>query len=163
VGVDYVIWLVRFLGLYDLLESLCSAFPQRSALDVAAPPRGCAIAAAASLGTDVTRATRVQQPETLIFARTLDASYGLEGAALGGRVIQRNLGPPLGASIAGVTRIGGGSDATRPMGQSFRLVLDSSRQRRLPDPSEVVPCAQRTFRAQLTWLAPLRGEADATP
>ena len=167
---DYVIWLGGFLGLHGLLERLCSTFPGWGALDVTVQPRGrtdCVIADPASPGTnsaDVNRATPLQLPEAPTFAHTFGASYAVEGATLGGRVILRDLGPLLGATIAGVARFfGGRGNATEPVWQIFRLILDSCGPHRPQNHTDVGYRTERTFRAMPTRLGPLRGAVDAPP
>ncbi len=158
---DYVLWLARFLGLYEPLERALAGFPRWDTLGFASPlPRHSAWLAAdlVALGADpagVPRAPPGMLPDLPTFAHALGTLYVLEGATLGGRVILRDLVARIGVPITGATGFfGGRGQAAGPMWQSFRTALDAYGRENPGLCPDVVTGAERTFRALLAWFLP---------
>ncbi|UZE49010.1 biliverdin-producing heme oxygenase [Rhodopseudomonas sp. P2A-2r] len=158
---DYQDWLGRFLGFYDPLEHSLAKFAGWDSLGLLTPPRhhSCALVDdLVGLGVDpreLPRASPALVPDLPTFAHAIGALYVIEGAALGGRMILRDIEPRIGAAIAGTTQFfGGRGGAVGPAWQEFRLALDEFGYMEPEHCVEVVDGAQRTFRAMMVWFAP---------
>jgi heme oxygenase len=159
---EYVVWLARFLGLYEPLESSLADFSYWNDLGLELGARNhcsCLVADLAALSAnihDLPRAGRGVLPEFPNFAHALGALYVLEGATLGGRVILRDLEARMRTAIFGATRFfGGRGDAVEPMWTTFRSAVDGFGQERPELRGDVVSGAERTFGAIKDWFAPL--------
>ena len=159
---DYVLWLGRYLGIYEPLEHLLAEFPDWDALDRARPPNHTArlLDDLIAIGADPSALPRVepaQLPALPTFAFALGASYVLEGATLGGRLILRDLQTRIGAPIANATRFFGGKSNTIGSGwPSFKSALDGFGDTHPKLQGNVVAGAERTFSAMLAWFAAFR-------
>jgi heme oxygenase len=157
---DYVLWLGRFLGIYEPLERSLAVFEEWDVLGLARPVShtACLAEDLAALGADSAGAPRIPPallPELPAFAHAFGASYVMEGATLGGRLILRDLEARIGASISGATRFfGGRDDSAGPVWQNFKAALDAFGGAQPQHRSDVVAGAERTFRAMLAWFAP---------
>jgi heme oxygenase len=159
---EYLVWLTRFFGLYEPLESSLADFSYWNDLGLELRARNhcsCLVADLAALSAnlhDLPRAGRGVLPELPIFAHALGALYVLEGATLGGRVILRDLEARMRTAIFGATRFfGGRGDAVQPMWTTFRSAVDGFGQERPELRADVVSGAERTFRSIKVWFAPL--------
>jgi len=159
---EYVVWLARFFGLYEPLESSLADFCYWNDLGLELHARNhcsCLVADLAALDAkphDLPRADRGVLPELPSFAHALGALYVLEGATLGGRVILRDLEARMGAAISGATRFfGGRGDAVELMWTTFRSAVDGFGQERPELRADVVSGAERTFGSIEVWFAPL--------
>jgi heme oxygenase len=159
---EYVVWLGRFFGLYEPLESSLADFSYWNDLGLELGARNhcaCLVADLAALSAsihDLPRAGRGVLPELPNFAHALGALYVLEGATLGGRVILRDLEARMRTAIFGATRFfGGRGDAVEPMWTTFRSAVDGFGQERPELRGDVVSGAERTFGAIKDWFAPL--------
>jgi heme oxygenase len=166
----YILWLDRFLGLYEPLERALVEFPEWETLGLALPSRShssCLVADLTALGSDpskVPHASPAQLPHLPSFSHALGAFYVLEGATLGGRLILRDLDVRIGAPIALATCFfGGRGAAVGPMWQSFRSALDAFGRERPQRRADVVAGAKRTFCAMLAWFAPFGAVAAGWP
>jgi heme oxygenase (biliverdin-IX-beta and delta-forming) len=158
---DYVLWLGRFLGVYEPLECSLAGFPEWEAFGFAPPPRtqaSCLSDDLATLGADPRQVPRVAfelLPAVPTFAHALGARYVLEGATLGGRIILRDLNAQTGRAIAGATQFfGGRGKATGSMWHDFRGKLDIFGRAHPELRADVVTGAQRTFGAMSGWFIP---------
>jgi len=159
---EYLVWLTRFFGLYEPLESSLADFSYWNDLGLELRARNhcsCLVADLAALSAnlhDLPRAGRGVLPELPNFAHALGALYVLEGATLGGRVILRDLEARMRTAIFGATRFfGGRGDAVQPMWTTFRSAVDGFGQERPELRGDVVSGAERTFGAIKDWFAPL--------
>ena len=157
---DYVLWLGRYLGIYEPLEHRLAAFPDWDALGMARPLNHTArlLDDLTAIGADTEALPRVepaQLPDLPTFAFALGASYVLEGATLGGRFILRDLQTRIGAPIASATRFfGGGGDPVGSGWQRFKASLDTFGSAHPRLQRDVTVGAERTFSAMLAWFAP---------
>jgi heme oxygenase (biliverdin-IX-beta and delta-forming) len=157
---DYVLWLARFLGIYEPLERSSAAFRQWDALSLrrAASHTQCLVNDLLALGVGpegIARIPPAQLPDLPLFAHAFGASYVMEGATLGGRLILRDLEARIGAPISGASRFfGGQDDATGPKWHDFKAALDSFGREHPQCRADVLAGAERTFRAMLAWFAP---------
>lgn len=157
---DYVLWLGRYLGIYEPLEHMLAAFPDWDGLGMARPLNHTArlLDDLTAIGADPEEAPRMepaQLPDLPTFAFALGAAYVLEGATLGGRLILRDLQTRIGASIATATRFfGGTSHVVGPGWQGFKCALDGFGCAHPKLQRDVVSGARCTFGAMLGWFAP---------
>jgi heme oxygenase (biliverdin-IX-beta and delta-forming) len=158
---EYADWLGRFLGLYEPLERSLANFSDWDELNLAPLSYGHSSRLAcdlATLGVDSDAAPRASialLPDLPNFAHALGAYYVLEGAALGGRVILRDLEVRIGAPIAGATRFfSGRNELTGPTWQGFLATLDRFGCAHPLLCSDVVTGARRTFQAISAWFDP---------
>jgi len=159
---EYLVWLARFFGLYEPLESSLAEFCYWNDIGLELRARNRCSRLVADLATlsanlhDLPRAGREVLPELPSFAHALGALYVLEGATLGGRVLLRDLEARMPAAIFGATRIfGGRGDSVEPMWTTFRSAVDGFGQERPELRADVVSGAERTFRSIKVWFAPL--------
>lgn len=167
---DYCRLLARFLGLYEPLERSLAPFYEWQDLGLARCPLHQSTGLSddlLALGTDpcgVPRAPPAMLPALPTFPHALGALYVLEGAALGGRIILRDLDARLGRQIAGATRfLNGRGAATGPTWTSFRATLDAFGQDRPQVRADVLIGAERVFRAFLDWFTPICDVGSAAP
>lgn len=167
---DYVLWLHRFLGLYEPLELSLATFSEWKALGLTLESRShanCLVADLTALGADPFEAARTPSsllPDLPTFPHALGALYVLEGSTLGGRLILRNIETRIGPCIEGATGfLGGRREAVGPMWRSFQAALDGFGRERPQLREDVVTGAQRAFVAILTWFTPFRSSAADRP
>jgi heme oxygenase (biliverdin-IX-beta and delta-forming) len=160
---DYVLWLGRYLGIYEPLERLLAAFSDWDALGIPRPLNHtvCLLDDLTAIGADSGAARRMQPPQLPdlpAFAFAFGASYVLEGATLGGRVILRDLQTRIGAPIVTATRFFGGA-GDGPTWLTFKSTLDGFGCAQPKRQNDVLSGAQRTFGAMLAWFAPICTDA----
>jgi heme oxygenase len=162
---DYRAWLSRFLGLYQPLEAILTAFPdwQAHGFPPSAGARSrCIEADLAWLGVDSSKLPRLAVsalPSMPSFAHAVGGFYVLEGAALGGKFILRGLEPRIGDEITGARQFFGGSGGIswatiRERLDTFGATLPEAR-------TDVIAGAERAFAAILAWFAPICAIAGA--
>jgi heme oxygenase len=158
---DYAAWLGRFLGLYEPLEQRLTGFTEWPALGIDLASRALTQGLAADLAAlgadpnDPPRAAASDLPPLPSLAHAMGALYVLEGSALGGRIILRDLQDRLGDQLGQATRFfGGRGERLGPMWNSFRGVLDRFGQTH-PDLTDAVQSgADATFYALIRWFTP---------
>ncbi|SEO66997.1 heme oxygenase [Salinihabitans flavidus] len=158
---EYADWLAHFLAFYHPLERAFGAF---SKWDILKPFSAKSthsqrlIRDLGALGFDVralSHAPNARIPALPTFAYALGARYVLEGSALGGKVILRNLQQRIGAEIAGATDFFGGAEpAPSSDWRVFKKALDRFGDQRPESCDDVLMGAEETFRALLGWFEP---------
>jgi len=94
-------------------------------------------------------------PALPTFAHALGARYVLEGSALGGKVILRNLRQRIGAEIDGATDFFGGVEpAPSSDWRVFKTALDRFADQHPECCKDVLTGAAETFRTLLDWFEP---------
>jgi heme oxygenase len=163
---DYCRLLERFLGLYEPLERLIHEFDEWESvgLPLAAAVHSSRLSNDLSvLGTDLNRVLRAPPaivPDLPTFSHALGACYVLEGSALGGRVIMRDLADSVKQRIEGATSFLSGRDSKiEPTWNSFRAALDSFGRTKPNLCVDVIVGAERVFEALLTWFGSARDVA----
>jgi heme oxygenase len=110
---------------------------------------------ALGVGPEGMRMPLAMLPELPGFAHAFGASYVMEGATLGGRLILRDLEARIGAPISRAARFfGGQDDPAGPKWRDFKAALDDFGREQPQCRVDVVTGAERTFRAMLAWFAP---------
>ena len=156
---DYRVWLSRFLGLYGPLEQALAGFTEWHDHGLTLPNHSFRLGAdLGAIGVDpagVLQAPPALVPRLTSFAQALGAVYVLEGSALGGRVILRDINARVGTEITGATRFFGGGAATDQTWQSFKTALDGFGHAFPGLRSDVISGAEGVFRAISAWFVPL--------
>jgi heme oxygenase (biliverdin-IX-beta and delta-forming) len=159
---DYRRWLSWFLGLYEPLEQSLARFSAWGdhGLILPVPNHSARLAAdLQAIGIDPAGVSRT--PSTLLpplptFAHALGALYVLEGSALGGRVILRDIEARIGQQITGATQFFGcRGAAVGQTWQAFKTALDTFGYESPDLGPYVVSGAESVFRAITTWSVPL--------
>ena len=156
---DYCRLLGRFFGLYEPLERSFQRFGEWQDLALCPCNHSPGLSRdLLALGTDPYRVPRTppaMMPALPTFPHALGALYVLEGSALGGRIVLRDLELRMGQQIAGATCfLSGRGAATGPMWTSFRATLDCFGRAQPQVRGDVLIGAESVFRALLTWFAP---------
>jgi heme oxygenase len=166
---DYIAWLGRFLGLYDPLERRLAGFAEWPALGIDLASRSLTQGLTADLvalgadPTDSPRAAEADLPPLPSLAHAIGALYVLEGSALGGRIILRDLQGRLGDHLGEATRFfGGRGERLGPMWNSFRGVLDRFGETHPQLTDAVQSGADATFTALIRWFTPFCGVGGGT-
>ena len=159
---EYSELLGHFLGFYEPLGALlsdaskthpsCSERPELPPADHAARLD----ADLAVLGADawrLPRAVSAQLPSLPSFAHVVGAHYVLEGAALGGRIILRDIGMRIGGQIAGATQFFEGRARNMGFGWTeFRAAIDDFGAEQPQSRAGALAGAKGTFQAMIAWF-----------
>jgi heme oxygenase (biliverdin-IX-beta and delta-forming) len=158
--------LERFYGLYEPLERSILEFAEWESAGLAPAVSGHSfrlLSDLSVLGTDVGRIPRVPpavMPDLPTFPHALGALYVLEGSALGGKVIMREMDRSVKQQIEGATSFFVGRDPGLGLSwDSFRAALDSFGRANPALCEDVVIGAERVFAALRTWFGPARNVA----
>ncbi|MEI4264152.1 biliverdin-producing heme oxygenase [Roseovarius sp. D0-M9] len=158
---EYADWLAHFLAFYDPLERAFGAFSKWDILEPFSTKSTHSrrlIRDLGALGFDLralSHAPNARIPTMPTFAHALGARYVLEGSALGGKVILRNLQQRIGAEIAGATDFFGGVEpAPSSDWRVFKKALDRFGDQHPEAREDVLTGAEETFRALLDWFEP---------
>jgi len=156
---DYRVLLSRFLGLYGPLEQALAAFTEWRDHGLILPNHSFRLGADLSaMGVDpggVLQAPPTLVPRLATFAQALGAVYVLQGSALGGRVILRDINARVGTEITGATRFFGGGMATDQTWQGVKTALDGFGHAFPGLRDDVISGAEAVFRAISAWFVPL--------
>ncbi len=159
---DYNRWLIRFLGIYEPLETLLAAFTQWQDWDIRLEDLGHV----ESLKKD-TRAMHLDLqeidlapqhslPQLHSFSEAFGALYVIEGSKLGGRFILRDLSARLGSEIDGATAFfqGHGEQAGASW-NAFKHSLDAFLFENSGEFPRVAAGAKSTFASIQAWMTPV--------
>jgi heme oxygenase len=103
-------------------------------------------------------------PDLPTFAHALGALYVLEGSALGGQVILRDIEARIGRQIAGATQFfGGRGTAVGPTWQTFKTALNAFGRQQPFRAADVISGAERVFHAIATWFTLFRTVTESRP
>jgi heme oxygenase len=161
---DYRGWLSRFLGLYGPLEQALAEFTEWRDHGLTLPNHSVRLAAdLRAMGVDpagVLQAPPTVVPRLATFAHALGVVYVLEGSALGGRVILRDINARVGPRIIGATRFFGGGMATDQTWQGVKTALDGFGYAFPGLRDDVISGAEAVFRAIAAWFVPLHVKTE---
>ncbi len=160
---DYRRLLERFLGLYEPLErSICRFDDWNSVgLPLVTADQSSRLSNDLSvLGADLGRVPRASPeivPDLPTFSHAFGALYVLEGSAMGGKIIMRDLKKSIRQQVEGATNFFSSRDSKHePTWSSFKAALDSFGHARPELCADVVSGAERVFEALLAWFGPAR-------
>ncbi|MFN4128548.1 MAG: biliverdin-producing heme oxygenase [Paracoccaceae bacterium] len=165
---EYADWLAHFLAFYAPLER---AFDTFVGWDLLEPFSGSSLHSR-RLSRDLlelgipdqerTGTPTLRWPALQTFAQALGARYVLEGSALGGKVILKDLQARIGPEIAGATAFFEGSERSASSRWGvFKMAVDRYGEQHPECGEDVLTGAELTFKSLLDWFEPFVAQKKA--